>query len=647
MISRRHTVVLAAAFALTMVSTTAVAQQQSYRVNDQQVQDALNLIDARTGTFRLSFDRAIDRSRLKGSRAADEIDRSVNDFKQATARLRDRVNDRRSDGAAVDDVLRPATIIDTFMTGNQLDASVQRDWQDLRRELDGLARMYGVTWNRTPSQTTPSVANDPLVKQLLTRTTRDALQLRRSLGPSVARGRGRAAREEDDINRFVTELTEATARLNDQFDRRQSVTAGIGDLLQGGVRIDKFMQRHPLTTGAQNDWRVVRRDLDDLARASNVVWDWSNPPYATAESGAGGVNGRLGGTYQLDSSRGDDPRRAAEQVTRTVPAARRDRAYQRLMNRLEPPDVIALERQGNRVTMATSRGPRVTFDADNRLRTEAASDGRRLNTRATFTGDQLLLTTTGGTGNDFTVTFEPTDAGTNLRVIRRIVEDGRRQPVTVTSFYRKSSDQPQWDVYSRTSETGSSGNNSASDLMMPIGTRLVATLDADLSTKTTRDGDRFSMTVSSPSQYSGAVIEGVVSSVNASGRVSGRAELALNFQTIGQRNGRSSQFGGVIESMRTPGGETVRVDNEGKVEPTDSQTDKTVQRGTIGAALGAIIGAIAGGGKGAAVGAAIGAGGGAGTVIAAGRDQLDLKRGTEVTITSGAAVQSTSSGGAR
>jgi hypothetical protein len=42
----------------------------------------------------------------------------------------------------------------------------------------------------------------------------------------------------------------------------------------------------------------------------------------------------------------------------------------------------------------------------------------------------------------------------------------------------------------------------------------------------------------------------------------------------------------------------------------------------------------------------IGAGGGTGTVIAAGRDQLDLKRGTEVTITSGAAVQGTSSGAA-
>ena len=68
----------------------------------------------------------------------------------------------------------------------------------------------------------------------------------------------------------------------------------------------------------------------------------------------------------------------------------------------------------------------------------------------------------------------------------------------------------------------------------------------------------------------------------------------------------------------------------------NSQTEKTVQRGAIGAALGAIIGAVSWWRQGAAIGAAIGAGGGAGTVIVEGRDQLDLPRGTELTITSSA-----------
>ena len=93
----------------------------------------------------------------------------------------------------------------------------------------------------------------------------------------------------------------------------------------------------------------------------------------------------------------------------------------------------------------------------------------------------------------------------------------------------------------------------------------------------------------------------------------------------------AERIAGVIESIRTPDGETIRVDSEGTVEE-NSQTEKTVQRGAIGAALGAIIGAVTGGGKGAAIGAAIGAGTGAGSVFIQGRDDLELIRGTEFTI---------------
>ena len=169
---------------------------------------------------------------------------------------------------------------------------------------------------------------------------------------------------------------------------------------------------------------------------------------------------------------------------------------------------------------------------------------------------------------------------------------------------------------------------------MPAGTRLVGALDTALSTRDAHAEDRFTITMNSPSQYEGALIEGTVASVNASGRVSGRADMALNLERIRMRNGRTYPFTGVIDGVRTADGDSISVDSEGAVEG-DSQTARTVQRGAIGAGIGAVIGAITGGGQGAAIGAAIGAGGGAGTVIVEGRDQLDLPRGTELTITSG------------
>ncbi len=409
-----------------------------------------------------------------------------------------------------------------------------------------------------------------------------------------------------------------------------------------------FTERGRLTVKADNDWLTVRRDLDDLARAYNLAWTWSEPGYTPGAAVTGFSRG-LTGTYHLDGNRGDDPRQAAEQAARAVPSDRRQAASQRLMNRLNAPEAITIDRNGNAVSMASSRGQRVTFEADGRTRTEQGPGGRTIETSASLDGDRLVVTTRGNTGNDFTVTFEAIDSDQTLRVTRRIYDNDLRQPVTAQSYYRRSSNDAQWDIYDPGNWGTPSNTNTANrDFVVPNGTRLMATLDDPLSTETAHEGDRVTMTTRSPSQYEGTVIEGVVSSVNASGRVSGRADMTLEFQSIRVRNGGTYPFDGVIETVRTPGGETIRVDNQGTVEDNTSQAGKTVQRGAIGAALGALIGAVAGGGKGAAIGAVIGAGGGAGTVIAEGRDQLDLQRGTEVTITSSdARGQKVTGGGPR
>jgi YMGG-like Gly-zipper len=631
MTKRSHIVALAAVFALMGVSVIVAAQQRPNRVSDQQITDLLSRMDTGIAAFRSNFDQAIDRNRINGSRAEDDINHTVNDFKQATDRLRDRVQNRRADVTDVEDVMRRASMIDAFMTSNALGAAVDHDWQSLRGDLDELGRAYGVRTNWSGSRNAVSRVDDQQVGRLLTRTKKNADRFRHSLDRALSGSRIDGLREDDNIHQLVIDFAETTNHLSDHFDRRQVVTNDIEDVLRRGVSIDSFMQRHRLAVQAENDWLTVRRDLDELARAYNVAWNWSDPRY-TADQRAPGLYHRLTGTYQLESGRGDDPRQAVEEATRTLSSNQRERASQRLMNRLNAPETIAIDRNENSVTMASSRGPRVTFEADGQVRTEQGYAGRTVNTRAILYGDQLVVTTTGHGGNDFAVTFEPIDNGRNLRVTRRISDDNLGQPVTVRSFYRKSSDQAQWDVYS-TQGAPSQTNSAAGDFGVPDGTRLVATLDNALSTRNAHAEDRFTITTLSPLQYEGAVIEGTVSSVNPSGRLSGRADMALNFESIRMRNGRTYQFAGVIENVRTANGETISVDSDGTVEE-NSQTEKTVQRGAIGAAVGAIIGAITGGGKGAAIGAVIGAGGGAGTVIVQGRDQLDLPRGTELIIIS-------------
>jgi outer membrane lipoprotein SlyB len=170
--------------------------------------------------------------------------------------------------------------------------------------------------------------------------------------------------------------------------------------------------------------------------------------------------------------------------------------------------------------------------------------------------------------------------------------------------------------------------------LIPDGTQMKIRLSSQISTKTNREGDKFTAVVLDPSDYAEAVIEGHIASLTQSGKATGKTEMSLAFDTIQLRDGRGSRFGGQVE--RVYQSETVKtVDEEGNVE-TSSRTKDTATRSIGGGALGAIIGGIAGGGKGAAIGAIIGAGVGAGSVYVQGGKELVLEPGTEILIRSAA-----------
>jgi hypothetical protein len=352
------------------------------------------------------------------------------------------------------------------------------------------------------------------------------------------------------------------------------------------------------------------------------------------DRGRSAVTNRLTGTYRLNPARSDNAATTADRVTRDLPGRDQQRLRNAVMQRLEAPESLAIERDGRTITIASTHAAQVTFEADGREQIEQSRNGRQMRTTATLSGDRLVVSTEGDRSVDYQVTFTPMNNGRSLRVTRRITDEGLRQPVFANSVYDKTSDRPQLNVYAGGRDSAAGGRDSASrtsrgNVFVPDGTQLVAVLNDDLSTKDARDGDRFALTVRSPSQYSGASIDGHVVRVARSGQVSGRAEMSFDFDTIRQRDGRASSFAGYIESVRTTNGDEVRVDNEGKVQDEGSQTERTVTRTGIGAAIGAVIGAVAGGGKGAAIGAAVGAGAGAGSVFIQGRNDLELKNGTE------------------
>jgi hypothetical protein len=165
---------------------------------------------------------------------------------------------------------------------------------------------------------------------------------------------------------------------------------------------------------------------------------------------------------------------------------------------------------------------------------------------------------------------------------------------------------------------------------VPEDTELRIQLTTPIDTKNNRVGDTFSAKVLMPAAYEGSTVDGHIANVNRSGRVSGKTELSLAFDSITLPDGRQTPLRAdlvrVIESENVK-----KVDEEGQVESGSRTKDSTV-RGGVGATAGAIIGGIAGGAKGAILGAILGGAAGVGTVYVEGNKDLILDRGTEMVI---------------
>ena len=625
-------------FGVGLIGISAQAQRRPNAITDRQVSGILQQLDRTSSKFRGSLNLALVNGRIDETRPQNDINTFEPAFSSAIDQFKDRFTHRQAAAADVQNILQKALSIHGFMGRNRLNPQVQNDWTAVRTDLNALANAYNVSWQWNQPTLPPvtssrsSRLSDSELNQLIRRIETGGDRFRSSLTDAFDRSRYDQTGNEADMNVAAGEFKNATDQLRNRFDVRQPVHEYVERVLARATPIDTYLRNNRLTTRAQNDWTTLRGELNTLAGAYNLSTNWQAGPDRRGPQAGYNSDGRLTGTFRLDAKRSDNPRDVADRVTASLSKNERQSVHDRMFARLESPEMLAMQRIGSTMTMASSRAQQATFEADGIERQEQLN-GRSSKVTATLVGNQLGVRSTGYRENDFNVTFESLENGGGLRVRREIYSERLNQPVVVNSIYNRTSDVAQWDIY-QASGPGNTGTNSG-EFIIRDGETVVAVLNNDLTSKQAKQGDRFTMTVRDNGQYEGAVIEGTVATVDQGGKLTGRSGMTLDFDTIRLRNGQTYKFAGVLTGVRTLSGDTVKVDNEG-IAQGDNQTTQTVTRAGIGTAIGALIGAVAGGGKGAAIGAAIGAAGGAGSVYVTGKESLDLPTGTELTIRSSA-----------
>jgi type IV secretion system protein VirB10 len=179
------------------------------------------------------------------------------------------------------------------------------------------------------------------------------------------------------------------------------------------------------------------------------------------------------------------------------------------------------------------------------------------------------------------------------------------------------------------------------EVVIAPGTKIPLGLINSVSTKHSQVGDRVYLETVFPVMVNshiaippGSYVAGTVTQLKRPGRVKGRAELFLRFDSLTLPNGVTRDFRARLGGIDGRGGEELDR-QEGKIR---GESNKAGDAATIGetAAAGASIGAIAGGvnghyGMGAGIGAAAGA--------AAGLMGVLLSRGPDAVLAKGSTIE--------
>ncbi|MGI8836145.1 MAG: hypothetical protein ACR2H4_05845 [Pyrinomonadaceae bacterium] len=105
-------------------------------------------------------------------------------------------------------------------------------------------------------------------------------------------------------------------------------------VLQRAALLNSVMTQNRFDYQAERDWTWLKGDLDRLASAYTIAWNWdtiANPTYS--------ADAMLTGTYRLNATMSNNPRTVADNATRSLPYNQRQNISENLINRLTPPEM--------------------------------------------------------------------------------------------------------------------------------------------------------------------------------------------------------------------------------------------------------------------------------------------------------------------
>ncbi len=270
-----------------VIGTSAQTHRGANSVTDRQVSVILQRLERDSSQYRRSLNSSLVQSQIDQTKPENDISSFETGFESATHQFRSTFGRKLAGVSDVESVLRQAMLVNGFMTRNRLNRQVQNDWLAVRADLNRLANAYGLNWdwNRKESKTTNSSGSlqlsDSDIGKLIQRLETGGDTFRTSLTEAFALSPYDRTFNESQINDAVRGLKKDTDQLRIQFDDRQPIISNVERVLSRATVINKYLRNYLQTNRLENDWGLLRVDINKLASAFNLSVNWERVADAT------------------------------------------------------------------------------------------------------------------------------------------------------------------------------------------------------------------------------------------------------------------------------------------------------------------------------------------------------------------------------
>jgi hypothetical protein len=106
--------------------------------------ETVRSLESHTDKFAESLNKALDASKLDGTKTQDQINGFVDQFEEATDKLEQSVEDKNLAPGLYKEVVKRAKVINKAMLKHKLGPEAEADWALVRNDINSLGKSYAI-----------------------------------------------------------------------------------------------------------------------------------------------------------------------------------------------------------------------------------------------------------------------------------------------------------------------------------------------------------------------------------------------------------------------------------------------------------------------------------------------------------------------